>query len=289
MDLSIIIPSFNTRRLTGRCLRSIIETLKRSTLTYEIIVVDNASHDGTVEMLNTQFPQVIKILNKENAGYGIANNMGIHLAKGKYALMLNSDIDALNGSIERLYACAVAHSKSFVGGKLYNEDGSAQPSCGPMFTLWYVFLMLFCRGDKLSITRYSPSVAKRVGWVSGACLLGTREAFYDVGLFDQKIFMYMDEIEFLYRAGLKGYTVFFLPEARFIHTGAASSGNKRAPVKNIFLGLMYFYRKHRTPMEVSMLKFMLRVKAKISIGIGKILGKQDMVHIYEEGLSLVNE
>jgi GT2 family glycosyltransferase len=289
MDLSIIIPSFNTKHLTVRCLRSIIETLKRSNLTYEIIVVDNASGDGTVEMLNTQFPQVIKILNKENVGYGIANNMGLRTAKGKYVLMLNSDIDALNRSVERLYAFALAHPKSFVGGKLYNEDGSAQPSCGPMFTLWYVFLMLFCRGDKLSITRYSPSVAKQVGWVSGACLLGERESFYDVGLFDQRIFMYMDEVEFLYRARLKGYKVFFSPEARFIHTGAGSSGNKRAPVKNIFLGLMYFYRKHRTPVEVSVLKFMLAVKARISIGIGKILGKQDLIHIYAEGLSLVNQ
>ena len=289
MDLSIIIPSFNTKHLTQRCLRSIIETLKRAPLTYEIIVIDNASHDGTVEMLNTQFPQVLKILNKENVGYGTANNMGLHMAKGKYALMLNSDIDALNGSLVRLYEFARAHPKSFVGGKLYNEDGSLQPSCGPMFTLWYVFLMLFCRGDKLSVTRYSPNQAKRVGWVSGACLLGERDAFYDVGLFDQGIFMYMDEIEFLYRAGSKGYKVFFTPQARFIHTGAASSGNKRAPVKNIFRGLIYFYRKHRTPTELSVLKFMLRAKAAISIGIGTILGKQDLVDIYEEGRTLVNQ
>jgi GT2 family glycosyltransferase len=101
--------------------------------------------------------------------------------------------------------------------------------------------------------------------------------------------MYMDEIEFLYRAGNSGYKVFFTPQARFIHTGAASSGNKRAPVKNIFRGLIYFYRKHRTPMELSVLKFMLTVKARISVSIGKILGKQDLVDIYEEGLALVDQ
>ena len=289
MDLSIIIPSFNTKYLTKRCLRSIIETLKRSKLMYEIIVIDNASKDGSVEMLNTQFPQVIKILNKENVGYGTANNMGLHIAKGTYALMLNSDIDALHGSLERLYAFGQSHPKSFVGGKLYNEDGSLQPSCGPMFTLWYVFLMLFFQADKLSITRYSPNHPKRVGWASGACLLGTRDSFYDVGLFDQGIFMYMDEIEFLYRAGAKGYKVFFTPHAKFIHTGAASSANSRAPVKNIFRGLIYFYRKHRTAFEVSVLKFMLTVKARISIGVGMVLGKRDLVNIYEEGLALVNQ
>ena len=287
MDLSIIIPSFNTKRLTTRCLQSILDTLKHSGMTFEIIVVDNASTDGSVKLLNTQFPQVIKILNKENVGYGTANNMGLNIAKGKYALMLNSDIDALNGSFERLYAFAESHPKSFVGGKLYNEDGSLQPSCGPMFNLWYVFLMLFCQADTLSITRYSPNQPKRVGWVSGACLLGTKESFYDVGLFDQGIFMYMDEIEFLYRAAGKGYKVFFTPHARFIHTGAASSGNKRSPVKNIFRGLMYFYRKHKTPEEVSVLKFMLTVKAKIAILFGTVLGKPDLVQIYEEAKQMV--
>lgn len=287
MDLSIIIPSFNTRHLTTRCLRSIIETLKHSKITYEIIVVDNASGDGTVEILNKQFPQVIKILNKENKGYGTANNQGLKIAKGKYCLMLNSDIDTLNGSLEKLMEFARAHPKSFVGGKLYNEDGSLQPSCGPMFSLWYVFLMLFCQGDIFSITRYSPDHVKRVGWVSGACLLGMKEYFFDAGLFDQEIFMYMDEIEFLYRAAGKGYTVFFTPQAKFIHTGAASSANSRSPVKNIFRGLVYFYRKHRTPVEVAVLKFMLKLKAKIAILIGTIFGKPDLVHIYEEGLQLV--
>ena len=118
MDLSIIIPSFNTKHLTTRCLRSIIETLKHSKVEYEIIVIDNASKDGSVEVLNKDFPQVIKILNKENVGYGTANNQGLKIAKGIYCLMLNSDIDALNGSLENLMAFAKARSKSFVGGKL---------------------------------------------------------------------------------------------------------------------------------------------------------------------------
>lgn len=288
MDLSIIIPSFNTKHLTTRCLRSIIETLKHSKMEYEIIVIDNASKDGSVEVLNKDFPQVIKILNKENVGYGTANNQGLKIAKGKYCLMLNSDIDALNGSLDKLLDFAKAHPKSFVGGKLFNEDGSLQPSCGPGFTPWYVFLMLFCQADKLNITRSSPDVVKQVMWVSGACLLGTKQSFYDVGLFDQGIFMYMDEIEFLERARKKGYKVWFTPEARFIHTGAASSGNKRSPVKNIFRGLMYFYRKHY-PQHVPLLKTMLNLKGRIAITIGRLTDKKDLVSIYEEGLSLVNE
>ena len=289
MYLSIIIPSYNTKQLTARCLHSIIATLKKSSLTYEIIVVDNASHDGSVEMLNTKFTQVQKIFNKENLGYGVANNMGLRLSKGTYVLMLNSDIDALNGSLEKLYSFAQSHPKSFVGGKLYNEDGSLQPSCGPMITIGNIFLMLFCQADKWGITRYSPVRSTRVGWVSGACLLGKRTSFYEVGLFDSQIFMYMDEIEFLYRAARKGYAVFFASNARFIHTGAASSGNKRSPVINIFRGLMYFYRKHRSPFEIGVVQFMLTAKAKLAILVGRGMGKPDLVHIYEEGLALVNQ
>jgi hypothetical protein len=288
MDLSIIIPSFNTKHLTARCLRSIIETLKHSKISYEIIVVDNASKDGTVAVLNRDFPQVIKILNKENLGYGKANNQGLAISKGDYVLMLNSDIEALIGSLQSLLDFAREHPKSFVGGKLYNEDGSPQPSCGPGFNPRNVFLMLFLQGDELAITRYSPDEVKHVSWVSGACLLGSRQSYYDVGLFDEGIFMYMDEIEFLARARKKGYSVWFTPDARFIHTGAASSGNTRAPVKNIFRGLMYFYQKH-LPQYIGLLKVMLTVKGQIAIGVGKLLGKQDLVQIYEEGLALVNK
>lgn len=287
MDLSIIIPSYNTKHLTERCLRSIIDTLNPSSLVYEIIVVDNASKDGSINILNKDFPRVIKILNNKNLGYGKANNQGLAISKGTYVLLLNSDIVALEGSLENLVEFAELHPKSFIGGKLINEDGSFQPSCGPGFSLWNVFLMLFLKGDILHITRYSPNDVKRVSWVSGACLLGTRKSFLTVGQFDEEIFMYMDEIEFLERAKKKGYTVWFTPIARFIHTGAASSGSKRTPVKNIFRGLMYFYRKHKTMTEVAVLRFMLMVKAKIAIFVGMILRKKDLVHIYEESLSLV--
>jgi len=96
----------------------------------------------------------------------------------------------------------------------------------------------------------------------------------------------MDEIELLERARKKGYKVWFTPHARFIHTGAASSASSRSPVKNIFRGLMYFYRKHY-PRHVSILKCMLIIKGRIAIAVGNIFGKKDLVDIYEEGLRLV--
>ncbi len=287
MDLSIIIPSYGTRGLLDRCLRSIYDSLKVSKLSFEIIVVDNASDDGSVELLKKKYPRVQTIFNKDNLGYGKANNQGIKKAKGKYVLLLNSDISVVDSGIERLWQFATMQSNAFVGGKLFNEDGTSQPSCGPMYSLPIVFLMLFTKGDRLGITRYAPQRVQSVDWVSGACLIGPKLAFVEVGLFDERIFMYMEEIEFLYRAKQKGYTVFFYPNAHFVHTGAASSGERRTPVVNIYLGLLYFYRKHRGPLALGVLRLLLVAKALAAIIIGRMIGRKDLFVTYEEALRMV--
>ena len=263
MNLSIIIPSFNTKALLNRCLLSIYESLKDAIVDFEIIVVDNASNDGSIELLKKKYPRVKKILNKENVGYGRANNQGIRKATGEYVLLLNSDIVVENNAIEKLLA--FAKPNTFVGGKLLNEDGSAQASCGPMYTLPVVFAMLFLKGDALGVSRYSPNEVRRVDWISGACILAQKQTFVDAGLFDEGIFLYMEEIDLFYRAKRE---VIFCPEAEFIHTGAASSGSRKTPVINIYTGLVYFYRKHRSIMEQNILLFLLRLKARIAIALG---------------------
>ena len=287
MDLSIIIPSYNTKDLLVRCLDSIFQSLQNVHFSYEVIVVDNASEDGSRDILNKKYTQVIKIFNNNNVGYGKANNQGIHGAKGKCILLLNSDIQVLGSGIESLYQFICAHPRSFAGGKLLNEDGNPQASCGPMYTLPVVAMMLLAQGDTLGITRYSPLAVRQVDWVSGACLIGAKQSFADVGFFDEGIFMYMEEIDLLYRAKKKGYAVFFQPEARFIHTGAASSSKRRTPVVNIYRGLMYFYRKHRGPLAVAAVKLLLMAKALAAIVLGRMIGKRDLVTTYEEALRVV--
>lgn len=285
MDLSIIIPSFNTKSLLDRCLRSIFSSLSKSKLKSEVIVVDNGSTDGSLGVAK-EFGATL-IQNKENVGYGKANNQGIKLAKGEIILLLNSDIKVIDDGIQKLHAFARAHPKSFSGGKLLNEDGSDQSSCGPAFTLGNIFLMLFVKGDALGLTRWSPQEEKNVAWVSGACLLGSKKAFQDVGLFDEAIFMYMDEVEFLQRAREKGYWVIFYPDARFIHSGAASSGSRRKPVLNIYRGLIYFFQKHRGPLALAGMRFMLRTKALAGIVLGRMIGKRDLTITYEEAIGVV--
>lgn len=287
MELSIIIPSFNTKTLLDRCLRSTQESLRDSSLNYEIIVVDNASTDGTIELLKTKYPRVIKIFNKTNVGYGKGNNQGIQKATGKYILLLNSDIQVLNNAVVDLYKFAQKYPHAFVGGKLLNEDQTSQASCGPMYTLPIVFLMLFAKGDAFGVSRSSPTKVSMVDWVSGACIIGPKDVFLTVGLFDEKIFMYMEEIDLLYRAKQKGYATIFYPGARFIHSGAASSGNRRKPVVNIYRGLLYFYRKHRSIMEQWMLILLLRAKAYIAIALGKLTGNASLIETYEQALEMV--
>lgn len=288
MDLSIIIPSYNTRALLERCLISVLTSLKSSGISSEIIVVDNASTDGSAELLRKKYPQVHLVCNINNLGYGKANNQAIRKAKSEYVLLLNSDIVVQRDAISALYRFIKDKKKTFAGGKLFNEDGSEQASCGPFYTIPVVALMLFAKGDYWGATRVSPDTTRSVDWVSGACLMGTKKAFEEVGLFDEGIFMYMEDIDFLYRAKTKGYEVFFFSGARFTHAGAASSREcRRTPVVNIYRGLMYFYGKHYGVAGQVMVKIMLRVKALAAIALGRMIGRPDIVSIYEEAYSIL--
>ncbi len=288
MNLSIVIVSFNTVKLTDDCLSSVIKSLKGSDISYEIIVVDNVSTDGTREMLAKKYPKVITILNSDNVGFGRANNQGIRKAKGEYILLLNSDTLIPNHAINKLYEFTRKHPRSFVGPKLLNMNRTPQTSCGPFFSLPVVIASLFLRGDVIGLTRWSPRISKRVDWVSGACIMAAKKLFMDNLLFDEKIFMYMEEIDLLMRAKMKGYGTYFYAGSPIIHLGGGSSVNKRTgPVLNIYKGLMYVYNKHNSKRALSMLKFLLRLKALVLIGLGIVIGSRYLKTTYAEALKLV--
>lgn len=288
MDISIIIISFNTRKLTEDCIASTIRSLKISKLKWEVIVVDNASVDGTRDMLKKKFSAVVTILNKENIGFGKANNQGIKKARGEYVLLLNSDTVVLNNAIGKLVSFGRQHPNAFIGPKLLNADRTPQSSCGPFFSLPVVFAALFLKGDSLGLTRWSPQRARKVDWVSGACLLGPKKLFMQDLLFDENIFMYMEEIDLLMRARDMGYQTYFYPRSHIVHLGAASSTNKRkGPVLNIYRGFLYLYKKHGNSIELTLLKIMLKTKAAIAWSIGVIMGKDLLKETYEEAYRLV--
>lgn len=288
MDISVIIVSFNTKKLTEDCLDSVVRNLAQSKLSWEIIVIDNMSTDGTREMLKKKFPMVITVLNDENVGFGRANNQGIKMAKGEYILLLNSDTVVLNSAIGKLVSFAKQHPNAFVGPKLLNLDRSPQTSCGPFFSLPVVFAALFLKGDRLGITRWSPNHVRKVDWISGACILGPKRLFMNGLLFDEGIFMYMEEIDLLYRAKKKGYPTYFYPRSLIVHLGSGSSTNKKkGPVLNIYRGYVYLYSKHYSKVSLAILRFMLRTKAILSWIIGWLTGSAYLKETYAEAYQLV--
>jgi len=253
-----------------------------------VIVVDNVSTDGTREMLAKKYPKVISILNKDNIGFGRANNQGIQKSKGEYVLLLNSDTIIPNHAIKKLYDFTKKHPRSFVGPKLLNMNRTSQTSCGPFFSLPVVFASLFLKGDVIGLTRFSPRQTKRVDWVSGACIMAAKKLFMDNLLFDEKIFMYMEEIDLLMRAKRKGYGTYFYAGSPIIHLGGGSSVNKRTgPVLNIYKGLLYVYNKHCSKRSLVVLRLLLRLKAYFSIGVGMVTGSTYLKTTYAEALKLV--
>ncbi len=287
-DITVIIVSYNTEKLTDTCLKTLYHSIRKSPLNVEVIVVDNVSQDGTRAMLKKKYPQVKTILNKTNAGFGKANNQGMKMASGGHIFLLNSDTETYDGAVDALYECAKRHPDMFIGGKLYNTDRTPQPSAGPFFTLPVVFVSLFLRGDRIGLTRYSPDSSRQVGWLSGACIFASKKLFFDGLLFDEQIFMYMEEVDLLYRAKCKGFRTYFCREAEFIHVGGGSSTTyRKQPVLNIYKGLLFFYRKHYSSGELTFLKLMLKMKAILAVLFGKIMGKPHIIETYEEAYRLV--
>lgn len=289
-NLSIIIISYNTQKITQDCLDSIYKTLNESKLAYEIIVVDNASNDGSVVMLKDyqkRHSNFKLIESHENLGFAKANNLGVKRAQGEYLLFLNSDIIVLDNAIDKLLKkIKQDNSINFLGGKLYNRDMTPQASCGPFYSLPIVFAALFLKGDYWGLTRFSPNNFREVDWVSGACILTKKEFFNKLNGFDEKIFMYMDEIDLLYRAKKHGFKVYFEPQAHFIHLGSASSDGRTYPIIQVYNGFTYFYKKHHSAFSLKTLKFMLKLKAVISILIGRAIKNNYLKETYEKALKL---
>lgn len=280
-DLSIIIVSYNTRELLSRCLRSIFASLAGSRLQFEVIVVDNHSSDGTPALLAKTFPQVRLIKNPDNFGFARGNNQGIAAARSATILLLNSDTEVLDKGINELYLFfkTLPHN-SIVGGRLFNLDGSPQPSCGPAYSLLHIFIALFLKGDYVGMTRYSPKAVKQVDWVMGACIMMEKSTFTAVGGFDESIFMYMEEIDFEYRAKLKGSRIFFCPQAKFIHVGAGSSQGRETPILNVFRGFLFYYKKHRSAVELFILRILLLLKSISAIFLFSLLNKKTDRNLY---------
>ena len=286
-DISVVIVSFNTKALLGACLKSLFAQAGR--LTMEVVVIDNASTDGSIEMMTKEFPQVTLIVNRENVGFAKANNQALRQVTGRYLLLLNSDTVVLDQAVLKMVNWMDAHPKTGIATcQLLNKDGSIQPSGGYFPTLdrvlaWMVFLDdLPFIGPKL--TSFHPHPPQFLGagsfytkehyqdWVTGAFLLMRRDVFSEVGLLDEAFFMYVEEMEYCYRAKKAGFAVAYVPSAHIIHYGGASSGQaSKVSILGEYRGLAYFYQKHFSPLHQSLLWFLLKLGAFLRLVIFGIL------------------
>jgi len=288
MDLSIIIPSFNTKEILRNCLQSILDNTKK--ITFEIIVVDNNSCDKSPEMIEKNFSSVKLIQNEENLGFAKANNQGINKATGKYILFLNSDTLITNKAIEKMVDFMINHKEiDAIGPKLLNLDNSIQPSAGFFPNPFVVFNMLFLEhflGGRFVRTSY-PCL-KKVDWVMGAALMVKKEITDKIGGFDEKIFMYYDEVDYCYRIYKAGDSIYYYPEAEIIHLWQKSSQSGReGPILANYKSLQYFYNKHYGLGSLVLLKVLLKTKAIAGIVIGNVFNNHYLKETYEKALKLV--
>lgn len=294
LKLSIVILSWNTEALLRQCLESLEEGCE-GVRGYEVMVVDNGSTDGSVNYLkgltNSKIGgQRIRIIaNKENLGFAKGNNIGIKEASGEYIMLLNSDTIVKKGSLKKMVDFLDQHEEiSVVGPKLLNRDGTPQPSCGQFPNLWVVFIMLFKEHFGGSRTvRYSPAISGEVDWLMGAAFVAREKVFKKVGFLDERMFMYMEEVEWFYRVRKAGLKAYFLKDEEIVHLGrGSSSSGKREPILNIYKGLLHFYKVHKSPLELFILRFMLKFKALISLLIGDLKNDDYLKQTYGQAIKI---
>ena len=228
VDLSIIIVNWNVRDHLRECLNSIYE--KTSGITFEIIVVDNASSDSSVEMVRTVFPQVKLLANSENLGFARANNLALPSTVGEYLGLLNPDTVLINNTFGMMIAELEAEPKiGIVGPKLLSSKGTVQEPCARRFiTLksriqWLITSRRITTpfSEFLPMAEYANS--QSVDCISGACLILKRDVLIDNRIFDPQFFMYFEDVDLCYETIQRGWTVFYLSEALVMHHGGLSA------------------------------------------------------------------
>ncbi len=257
IDVSIIIVSWNTREVLRNCLRSVYEqTGVSGDIDFEVVVVDNASTDGSAQMVRNDFPKVILIENSENRGFAAANNQGIAAACGRYVLLLNSDTVILDNAIGKVIAAAEADPEAaVVGCRILNPDRSLQASCFMFPSILNLLLSstylykIFPKSrffGREQMTWWDRNDTREVEVATGCFMLVRKKAIEQTGVLDERFFMYAEETDWCYRFHQNKWRIIFTPDARIIHLGGQSSQRIRSKMYLQLRGsILLFFRKHR--------------------------------------------
>jgi len=229
MDITIVIVNWNTRDLLRDCLNSIYKTVRD--ITFEVIVVDNASRDDSVAMLGKEFPNVRVIENSENRGFAAANNQSFAVMKGHYALLLNTDTVLTENAVHELFAFMENHddtATAMAGGQLLNRDGSRQNSIANFPTILTLLantsLLEYLFPRRFPSKRYEHKEPLEVESVIGACMLVRKKAMDEVGIFDERYFFFFEETDWACQMRTAGWKIYHVPSALIYHLQGQSIG-----------------------------------------------------------------
>ncbi len=254
MTLSIVIVNYNTEKLLRSCLESVYGGANGTPL--DIWVVDNNSRDNSVAMLKSMFPMVKVIQNPSNVGFSRANNLVISQSRSDYILLLNPDTLIIGDAIEQVVKFMKEHPEVGIAGcKVLNRDGTLQLACRrsiptPEVAFYRLtgLSRLFPRSRvmaKYNMTYESPDLTHEVDAVSGAFLMIRRQVVEEIGLLDERFFMYGEELDWCLRTKRAGWSVMYYPEAQIVHyKGESTKYNSRKAALEFYRAMYLFHRKH---------------------------------------------
>ena len=247
-DVSVIVVNWNTCRLLEACLRSVEGT--RENLTVDVIVVDNGSADGSVELVREHFPRVELIANTSNRGFAAGNNQALERARGRYLFLLNSDAEVEAAALRALVSYADEHRQAgVIGPKLLNPDGTLQPSGGhfptPVATVAELLGLNRLTGRPRYGTQRDYDRPAEVDEVSGAAMLIRPEVIRQIGGLDEQFAWGYEDVDFCLRAKRAGWQVHYVPAARVVHQWGGSQRLAPAPtILKAIAGRRRYFQKH---------------------------------------------
>lgn len=269
MDLSVIIVTLNNKKILEECINSI--NAHTRAVSFEIIVVDNNSADGTQQLIKARYPGAALIENNENLGFSKANNQGLKTAKGRYVLVLNDDTYVKDDSFSKLVVFMDDNPEiGICGPKLLNIDGSIQR-----------------QGSILSARKWLSKNPTEVSLIIGACMLIRRSVLDRIGFFDENIFFYNDDLDLCKRARSAGFKVVYSPIAEVYHYGGYSTkkSQDQAMLVEGFRGGLYYCRKHYGAFVYSIYRISLLFLALIMIPLS--IHKKERLKAYIEVLKMI--
>jgi GT2 family glycosyltransferase len=288
MDITAVLVNYNDRRHLGPCLTALRAEVGDGG---EIIVVDNASMDGSRDWLAAEFPRVRVIANAENRGFGAANNRGLAAATGTLILFLNTDTVVRPGAIRRLAETLAGNPEAAAAGPaLVHPDGSFQVSFGKTVSFPGQFVQKLVLNPFYKRVLPRRDAPREVGWLSAACLLARMDAVRGVGGFDERFFLYFEDIDLCRRLAASGARLIFEPRAVVMHEGGATmAGRARVSRFEYRRSQLYFYSRHASGASRFFLRLYLRAAVAGTAARGGFRGEDGRAlrdryrHLFRKG------